>query len=216
MRVYVPNGQILEGFEEIDSVAAIRSKVARRLGTEEANVHLVADVHLVKDGDILCVDELTAVISTVPSWYPRGKYVHNGKEVLKIMREKRFGTRHAQDHSEANVEFEYADGSKTSQRLDAYGNTALENEVLASILIQQWGFTEHITRKCTSCAGYEDSMEGHSEKICMGGTSGEQFSEAVPAEDPDEWERTPDGERRKKRNGEQDTTSCAGRHCVTM
>jgi hypothetical protein len=160
------------------TVPQLRFCVAAAIGKPARQVQLLDGTHTLEDVDELPVPEssITLVILTrEPAWLPMNKYMHDGKEVLKITGSAVYGAARHSSH------IHYIDGtSEKSDSYDAY-----------DALVEEFGFVVHKSR--------EEAPE-----------SGCEMFEAVPFEDPDEWETMGDpayrgmgfhesGEKRKKK-----------------
>ena len=97
----------------------------------------------------------TAIVAERPTWLPVNKYLHEGKEVVKISGSAVYGFRST---------IHYADGSIQTQSSSTKSTYSQRDD-----LIKQFGF---ITYKSMEYERYY---------------GGERF-EAVPVEDPSEWE----------------------------
>ena len=101
-----------------------------------------------------------AVVAERPTWLPANKYLHEGKEVVKISGSAVYGCRSTIHYADGSIQTQSSGNKSTYSKLDG--------------LIKQFGF---ITYKSFNHERYY---------------AGERF-EAVPVEDPSEWEEIPRG-----------------------
>jgi len=158
------SGDIVEAsVEDIVNVAELRSRLAIVCGVRPGFVQVLdGDALLDKDDtrvEALSGRELTVMLST--DWYPAGKYIHDGKDVLKIT------TQSAEDSrgyvEEDSCEIHYTDGSQEQTAdLDC-----------ANRLIEEFGFVRHTINA---------SFPLDDEFLLQ--------VEAVPPEDPETWLET--------------------------
>ena len=99
-----------------------------------------------------------AVVAERPTWLPANKYLHEGKEVVKISGSAVYGCRSTIHYADGSIQTQSSGDKSTYSKLDG--------------LIKQFGF---ITYKSFDHERYY---------------AGERF-EAVPVEDPSEWEEIP-------------------------
>mmetsp|Transcript_16920 Transcript_16920/g.31585 ORF Transcript_16920/g.31585 Transcript_16920/m.31585 type:complete len:195 (+) Transcript_16920:74-658(+) len=172
LRVHLPNG------EEIDTssvrpgceVARARRELAKVLGVASDKVHLLIGNSKLEDAQILQeAADLTAVVSSIPIWYPPGKYVFKGKDVLKTVQETYSG-RHGE---EVKMIVHYTDGSSECRGIwkSTSGESLRGQQQLSEMqdLVLQWAFVSHKV---------ESTWPGGTITTC----------ESVPLEDTAEWE----------------------------
>merc|ERR1711924_193239 len=89
------------------------------------------------------VDELTVVVTDGILWYPVGKYVHDGKDVLKIVEEQYKGRGGWEKH----FVLHYTDSTSQSYGLwrSATGESLRGQQSVAEVveLIARWEFVTH-------------------------------------------------------------------------
>jgi len=167
-------------FAGVDSVAELRRRVASVLKVPPSWVKLLMGDTVLEDSappDSRVPDGVTimALVSNPgPSWYPPRKYVHEGNWVLKITWRK-VRNRGLLSHE---CQVHYVDGTvlAKSEEGSVYGKDKAEAARIEAVstfakgLADEFGFVTHKTLE------YSDQPYR------------ETTYEAVPAEDPDEWE----------------------------
>mmetsp|Transcript_76365 Transcript_76365/g.212154 ORF Transcript_76365/g.212154 Transcript_76365/m.212154 type:complete len:203 (-) Transcript_76365:102-710(-) len=155
------------------SVADARGCIAEKLGMAAEGVHLLAGVGMLSDAETIGeVDELTVVLSTgPPAWYPTGKYLHGGREVLRTVEERYAG----QCGLEDKIVVYYTDNTSACFGIwhSAGGGRADSGQRSVSELLEltaQWRFETH-----------------RAESTWPGGKT--TIKESVPVEDPSKWVR---------------------------
>lgn len=150
----------------VENVAQLRARIAENTGKPTCQIQLISGVYIVEDTEEISKLESTltvVVLQREPSWLPVGKYMHDGKEVLKI-------TGVSQSHSlcvVSGVSSVYGSRSRIHY-VDGSSNDGTSCHSFDD-LVKQFGFVIHRQRE-------HDRYYG-----------GDMF-EAVPIEDPDEWE----------------------------
>mmetsp|Transcript_56691 Transcript_56691/g.90134 ORF Transcript_56691/g.90134 Transcript_56691/m.90134 type:complete len:181 (+) Transcript_56691:64-606(+) len=137
----------------VENVAQMRARIAEAIGKPPCQIKLISGVCIVEDTEEISKLESTltvVVLQREPTWLPVGKYMHDGKEVLKITGSSVYGSR---------SRIHYVDGSSK----DGTSCHSFDD------LVKKFGFVTHWQRE-------HDRYYG-----------GDMF-EAVPIEDPDEWE----------------------------
>lgn len=191
LQVILMNGTAIEvDLKGVNDVAEIRTHVATACGTTRVRVQLFTSGGAeLKDGGSIsqpcCDGHITVVLASPgPSWYPPLQYMHDNKEVLKILI--------WQDSCRytgvtAECEVVYLDGTSLSKDSDneheetappkgggkgwrQRGSKGQDVLHFAYGLISQFGFVDHCVYSCIEECSQSSQHE------------------AVPKEDPGQWE----------------------------
>jgi adenylate kinase len=185
MRVLNMSGEVVDVDLTDVNVAEIRRRVASALGVPVSCMKLLSGSTTLDDtaplSDIDPSNIINALLASPgPSWYPACKYLHNDDEVLKIT----WGMCHNRSHEKYQYCIHYTDGTSVTASDEGVVTFAEDDKEKARLqslfrlplqLAEQFGFITH-------------KLRCYSDQPCM------SFSwEAVPSEDPDEWESYSDG-----------------------
>eukprot|EP00747_Dinoflagellata_sp_TGD_P059185 gnl/TRDRNA2_/TRDRNA2_151456_c0_seq2.p1 gnl/TRDRNA2_/TRDRNA2_151456_c0~~gnl/TRDRNA2_/TRDRNA2_151456_c0_seq2.p1 ORF type:complete len:208 (+),score=28.65 gnl/TRDRNA2_/TRDRNA2_151456_c0_seq2:32-655(+) len=197
VKTYKLNGdEVLADLTGAATIRDVRKAIAETLGEHPSFIRLLFGTTTLEDSQaVSCLPANSSITVSLaspgPEWYPARKYMHDSKEVLKIM----WRMSHNRGHERHSYEIVYTDGSLANQSDQGCVREDGVEERLAAIfkfvevLVEQLGFIRHCT-----------SQYSISDQPCMGCSY-----EAVPPEDPDEWEHFTDdwsetGEKRKPKS----------------
>lgn len=183
VKTYLLNGDELHvDLTGADTIGDVREAIAETLGEHPHFIRLLCGAAALDDSQAFsCLPASSSIVVTMvspgPEWYPARKYMHDSKEVLKVT----WKMWHNRGHEWHGYEIVYTDDSTAKQsdqgcvRDDGVEERLADIFKFAGDLAEQLGFIRH----CTS---------DYSDQPCMGVSY-----EAVPPEDPDEWEYFSDG-----------------------
>lgn len=172
-------------------VGEIRRRVAAHLGCRTDRLALTQDTLVLEDtmamADLDASKNIIAVQATAPSWYPCGKYTHDGKDVLLIVMRREMKGECGILPRFCYETIHYADGSHWHQEPSSHQMsiwTSDHNQFsVTAPLKEAFGFVEH---KVADVDVEIESLFGPYEG-CI-----EEWI-AIPGEDPSEWEQYRNG-----------------------